>query len=97
MIKGQKKLNVTYMARAFDKEENAYIEGETCMDIQLADEYADLLLQDKKDVRKLGPQAILEREYVLESVAIIIDHNERLKNRSFISGSIKGFELVEDW
>lgn len=97
MIKGQKKLNVTYMAKAFDKEENAYIEGETCMDIQLADEYADLLIQDKEDVRKLGREAILEREYVLESVAIIIDHNERLKNRSFISGSIKGFELVENW
>ena len=68
-----------------------------CMDIQMAEDIADLLLQDKEEVRKLGKDAILKREYALEDVAIVIDHNERLKNRSFISGSIKGFELVEDW
>ena len=97
MIKGQKKLNVTYMAKAFDKEDNDYIEGETCMDIQMAEEYADLLLQDKESVRKLGKEAVLKREYALESVIILIDHNERLKNRTFLSGSVKGFELVENW
>ena len=53
MIIGQKKINVTYMAKAFDKEDNDYIEGETCMDIQMAEEYADLLLQDKESVRKV--------------------------------------------
>ena len=97
MIAGQKKINITYMAEVFDKEDNACIEGETCMDVQLAEEYADLLLQDKEDVRKLGRDAILKREYALESLKIIIDHNERLKNRTFVSGSIKGFELVENW
>ena len=97
MIAGQKKLNVTYMAKVFDKEDNDYIEGETCMDIQMAEEYADLLLQDKESVRKLGKEAVLKREYALESVIILIDHNERLKNRTFLSGSIKGFDLVEEW
>ena len=96
MITGQKKLNVTYMASTID-EDGARIEGETCMDIQMAEEIADMLLQDKEDVRKLGREAVLEREYALESVMIIIDHNERLKNRTYISGSIKGFELVENW
>lgn len=95
MIKGQKKLNVTYMASVI--EDGEQIEGETCMDIQMAEDIADLLLQDKEDVRKLGREAVLEREYALESVMIIIDHNERLKNRTYISGSIKGFELVENW
>ena len=95
MIKGQKKLNVTYMASVI--EDGEQIEGETCMDIQMAEDIADLLLQDKEEVRKLGKNAILKREYALEDVKIVIDHNERLKNRSFNSGSIKGFELVEDW
>ena len=49
MITGQKKLNVTYMASTID-EDGARIEGETCMDIQMAEEIADLLLQDKEDV-----------------------------------------------
>lgn len=97
MIAGQKKINITYMAEVFDKEDNDYIEGETCMDVQLAEEYADLLLQDKEDVRKLGKDAILKREYALESLKIIIDHNERLKNRTFVSGSIKGIEEIKDW
>lgn len=96
MIKGQKKLNVTYMASTLD-EDGAQIEGETCMDIQMAEEYADLLLMGKEDVRQLGRDAVLKREYALEDVKIVIDHNERLKNRSWIDGSIKGFELVEDW
>ena len=96
MITGQKKLNVTYMASTID-EDGARIEGETCMDIQMAEDIADLLLQDKEEVRQLGKDAILKREYALEDVAIVIDHNERLKNRTFLSGSIKGFELVEDW
>ena len=65
--------------------------------IQMAEEYADLLLQDKESVRKLGKEAVLKREYAIESVIILIDHNERLKNRTFMSGSIKGFELVENW
>ena len=97
MIAGQKKINITYMAEVFDKEDNACIEGETCMDVQLAEEYADLLLQDKEDVRKLGRDAILKREYALESLKIIIDHNERLKNRTFVSGSITGIEEIKDW
>lgn len=93
MIPGQKMLNVTYMAKAFDKEANEWIEGETCMNIQMAEDVADLLL-DKETVRG---KAALDRSYALESVIIIIDHNERIKNRRFISGSIKGFELVENW
>lgn len=94
MIKGQKMLNVTYMAEAFDKEANEWIEGETCMNIQMAEDVADLLLLDKETVRG---KVALDRSYALESVIIIIDHNERIKNRRFISGSIKGFELVENW
>ena len=58
MIKGQKKLNFTYMAKSFDKEENNYIEGETCMDIQMAEEYADLLILDKETVRKTAKEAV---------------------------------------
>jgi len=94
MINGQKMLNVTYMATTIDEETQEPIEGETCMNIQMAEDVADLLLLDKETVR--GKTA-LDRSYALESVIIIIDHNERIKNRRFISGSIKGFELVENW
>lgn len=94
MIKGQKMLNVTYMAMTIDEETQEPIEGETCMNIQMAEDVADLMLMDKDTIRG---KAALDRAYALESVIIVIDHNERLKNRTFISGSIKGFELVENW
>lgn len=94
MIPGQKMLNVTYMAMAVDEEDQIPIEGETCMNIQMAEKFADLLLIEKDECRF---EKALDRAYALESVIIIIDHNERLKDRTFISGSIKGFELVEDW
>lgn len=94
MITGQKKLNVTYMARALD-ENNEYIEGETCMDIQMAEDIADLLLMTEEDARFCRQS--LKRSYALESVIIVIDHNERLKNRTYISGSIKGFEEIKEW
>ena len=58
MIKGQKKLNVTYMASVIEDGER--IEGEACMDIQMAEDIADLLLQDKEEVRQLGKDAILK-------------------------------------
>ena len=95
MIKGQKKINVTYMASVIEDGER--IEGETCMDIQMAEDIADLLLQDKEEVRQLGKDAILKREYALIDMTIVIDHNERLKNRTFMSGSIKGIEEIKDW
>lgn len=95
MIKGQKKLNVTYMARSLEEDGSGWIEGETCMDIQMAEENADLLLMSEEDAR--WSKQSLKRASVLDGVKIIIDHNERLKNRSYIGGSIKGFELVEDW
>ena len=97
MIKGQKKLNVTYMAKAFDMEEKLYIEGETCMDVQMAEEYADLLLQDEEEVREMGNIPSLMRETALENLQIIINHNEWLKNRAFVPGSIKGIEEIKEW
>ena len=92
MIPGQKMLNVTYMAKAKDGAE--WIEGETCMNIQMAEKYADLLLADESECRF---QKALDRGSAFMSAEIIIDQNERLKDRFYISGSIKGFEEVKEW
>lgn len=89
MIQGQKKLNVTYdtLAVDFDAPEKKII-GETCMDIQMAEDYADALLDDEENDT---------REEALEYVNIILSFNEHLKHRIYCYGSIKGFEEVKEW
>ena len=89
MIAGRKRLNVTYEAITFDPETDEQYTGETCQDIDMVDYYADaLLIGDRTGERGL---AYLEaREYV----EIILNANERLKMRHYISGSIKGYEDI---
>lgn len=88
MIQGQKKLNVTYdtLAVDFDAPEKKII-GETCMDIQMAEDYADALLADEENDT---------REEALEYVNIILSFNERLKHREYCFASIKGFREVKE-
>lgn len=88
MIPGQKKLNVTYdtLAVDFDAPEKKII-GETCMDIQMAEDYADALLADEETIT---------RKEALEIVEIILCANEHLKHREYCFDSIKGFREVKE-
>lgn len=89
MIPGQKKLNVTYNTMAVDfNSTDEKIIGETCMDIQMAQDFGAALLSDEDSTT---------RAEALEYVNIILAANEHLKHRQYCFESIKGFKEVKEW
>ena len=85
MIIGQKRINVTYQTKIYDTLTYRFEEGETCMDIDMAEEWAEALLNGYEFVD------------VLSQIENILMANEKLKGRFYVIGSIKGYKEVEEW
>ncbi len=79
-----KTLNITYDTTELD-ENGKRITGETCYDIRMEDDTAELLLR----TGKCDPISQVHIELLLQSV-------EMLQGRRFVSDSIKHFELVKE-
>lgn len=72
-------VNITYDVEILESDGSTII-GEACTDVEMLDEYAELLLNEIRDGA------------VMHSVEQILTHQEMLKGRSYVTGSIKHFD-----
>lgn len=73
-------VNITYDVEILESDGSTII-GETCTDVEMLDEYAELLLNEIRDGA------------VMHSVEQLLTHQEMLLGRTYVAGSIKYFDV----
>ena len=73
-------VNITYNVEILESDGSTII-GEACTDVEMLDEYAELLLNEIRDGA------------VMHSVEQLLTHQEMLKGRTYVAGSIKYFDV----